>query len=231
MGRFGPTSEDLPGGPGWDSGPGIVLTAAAGRVSFAAAVKDFGYPTGPDEPNGPNECIDPGVPNGPGEPNGLGERNGPGDRNPSADAGVEAIPDRSVVLVRTATRAWNEKPDDDLRPMIPLEEEALAAWMMGGIVLQSPPGFLVCTHPRATRVMMLDFFEEYLEGKVIAVVPPSVRMPQHIAEKTLLLQLLERRKGETVFDPMSRELVKAAKRTCDDLDTRRRTFVTFSSSR
>ena len=90
---------------------------------------------------------------------------------------------------------WTDRSHDDLRSMIPLEEEALAAWMMGAIMLQSPPGFLVCTHPRATRVVMLDFFEEYLEGKVIAIVPPYVRMPQYIAEKTLLLQLLERSEG------------------------------------
>ena len=32
---------------------------------------------------------------------------------------------------------------------------------------------------------MLVFFKEYLEGKAIAVVLPSVRMPQHIVEKTL----------------------------------------------
>ena len=72
---------------------------------------------------------------------------------------------------------------------------------------------------------MFDFFEDYLEGKVIAVVPPSVRMPQHIAEKTLLLQLLERREGETASDPLSRELVKGAKRTCYDPNSRRHTFT------
>ena len=84
---------------------------------------------------------------------------------------------------------------------------------------------LVCTHLRATRFAMFDFFEDYLEGKVIAVVPLSVRMPQHIAEKTLLLQLLERREGETASDPLSRELVKGAKRTCYDPNTRRLTFT------
>ena len=52
---------------------------------------------------------------------------------------------------------------------------------------------------------MLDCFEDYFEGKVIAVVPPSIRMPQHIAEKTLLLQLLVRRDEKTFFDPTSRE--------------------------
>ena len=45
--------------------------------------------------------------------------------------------------------------------------------------------------------MMLDFFEAFLEGKVIAFVPPFLRMPKYIAEKTLLLQLLERSEGET----------------------------------
>ena len=65
----------------------------------------------------------------------------------------------------------------------------------GGIVLPSPPGFLVCTHHRATGVVTLDVFEAYLEGKVIAIVPSYMRMPQYIAENMLLLQLLER-KGE-----------------------------------
>ena len=82
----------------------------------------------------------------------------------------------------------------------------MAAWMMGSIVLPSLPHFLVCTHPQATRVAMFDFFEAYLEGQVVAFVPPYVRMPHHIAEKTLLLKLLERRE-----DALSRELVKGSK--------------------
>uniref|UniRef100_A0AAV1TRX4 Uncharacterized protein n=1 Tax=Peronospora matthiolae TaxID=2874970 RepID=A0AAV1TRX4_9STRA len=141
------------------------------------------------------------------------------------DGSQRSSADHTRVLVRAATRVWTDRSDDDLRSMIPLEEEALAAWMMGAIMLQSPPGFLVCTHPRATRVVMLDFFEEYLEGKVIAIVPPYVRMPQYIAEKTLLLQLLERSEGQTESDVMSRELVKGAKRTSYDAETRRLTFI------
>ena len=66
---------------------------------------------------------------------------------------------------------------NDLHLMIPLEEEVLTAWKMGRIVLSSPPKILTCPHPRAVRVAMLDFCEEYLEGKVIAVVFPSARMP------------------------------------------------------
>ena len=67
------------------------------------------------------------------------------------------VEDRSAVLVRIASRPWIDKADDVLRLIFLLEEEAFAAWMMGGIVLPSPPGFLVCTHPRATRNVMLDF--------------------------------------------------------------------------
>ena len=133
--------------------------------------------------------------------------------------------DHSEVLVRTTTRAWIEKVDDDLRPMIPLEEEALAAWMIGGIVLSTPPGFLVCTHPRGTRVVMLDFFEAYLERKVIAFVLPFLRMSKYIAEKTLPFQLLERSEGETEPDVLRRELVKGAKRTSYDADTRQLTSI------
>ena len=50
-------------------------------------------------------------------------------------------------------------------------------------------------------------------------------MPQHIAENTLLLQLLERRERNTASDPLSREIVKGAKRTCYDPDTTRLTFI------
>ena len=42
-----------------------------------------------------------------------------------------------------------EKVDDDLRPIIMLEEEDIATWVMVGIILPSPPGFLVFTPPRA----------------------------------------------------------------------------------
>ena len=83
----------------------------------------------------------------------------------------------------------------------------------------------ISLHREPREFQCLTFFEDYLEGKVIAVVSPSVRMPQHIVEKTLLLQLLERREGETASDPLSRELVKGAKRTCYDPNTRRLTFT------
>ena len=59
--------------------------------------------------------------------------------------------------------------------------------------------------------MILDFFEAYLEGKIVAVVRPYVRIPQDIAAKTLLLQLPERRVGERAPGSMSQELVKGAK--------------------
>ena len=50
-------------------------------------------------------------------------------------------------------------------------------------------------------------------------------MPQYIAEKTLLLQLLERSEGQTESDVMSREFVKGAKWTSYYADTRRLTFI------
>uniref|UniRef100_M4BVA0 Uncharacterized protein n=1 Tax=Hyaloperonospora arabidopsidis (strain Emoy2) TaxID=559515 RepID=M4BVA0_HYAAE len=92
-------------------------------------------------------------------------------------------------------------------------------------MLQSPPGFLVCTHLRTTRVVVLGFFEAFLEVQVIAIVPPHVRMPQYVAEKTLLIQLLERSAGKTESNVMRVELVKCAKRTSYDADTRRLIFI------
>ena len=133
--------------------------------------------------------------------------------------------DHGRLLVRAATCTWKGKADDDLRPMIPIKNEALAAWLMGAIVLPSPLGFLACTHPWATRVAMLDYLETYLEGRLIAVVPLYVRMPPRIAETTLLLQLLERREGVLTDDSLVRELIKNAKRTSYDSLTRRLTFV------
>ena len=46
-------------------------------------------------------------------------------------------------------------------------------------------------------------------------------MPQYIAEKTMLLQLLERHEWEIEPDVMSREFVKGAKWTSYYADTRR----------
>ena len=92
-----------------------------------------------------------------------------------------------------ASRPWIDKADDDLCPMIPLEDRALSTWNKSGIVLLSPPEF--CSkrtrEPRGNG--MLDFLKNTSKARAIEVVPPSVHMPQHIAEKTLLLQLLERR--------------------------------------
>ena len=132
--------------------------------------------------------------------------------------------DHGRLLVGAATCTWKGKADDDLRPVIPIEDEALAAWLMGVIVHLLPPGFLTCTHPWATRVAMLDYLETYLEGRLIAVVPPYVWMPPHIAETTLLLQLLERREGVLTDDSLVRDLIKIVKRTSYDSLTRRLTL-------
>ena len=48
---------------------------------------------------------------------------------------------KSKLWVRVATRSWEAKLDSDLRLMLAVEEEALAAWVIGSIVLQRPPGF------------------------------------------------------------------------------------------
>ena len=96
--------------------------------------------------------------------------------------------------------------------MIPLEEEALAEWMMVGIILLPPPTLSWCVHSLGERRFRCSNFYAYLEKKVIAVVPPFVRIPQQIAEKTLLLQLLERREGDKAPDHMSRKIVNRAKK-------------------
>ena len=97
--------------------------------------------------------------------------------------------------------------------------------MIGAIVLLSPPRFLVCTHPQPTRVALFNFFEIYLERQAVAFLPPYVRMPHHIAENTLLAQLLEFREGDMYPDLLSRELVKVAKRISYGAATRRLPFV------
>ncbi|CAI5727579.1 unnamed protein product [Hyaloperonospora brassicae] len=79
--------------------------------------------------------------------------------------------------IRDSSRQWTPKPDSDLRTLVAIEEESLAAWLMGSIVLPGPPGLLVCTHTHVMRVVMLDFLG-YLEEIVIAIIPPEVRMPR-----------------------------------------------------
>ena len=101
--------------------------------------------------------------------------------------------------------------NDYLRPMIPLEEKALDAGMMRSIILLSTLMFLIFTHLRVKRVAILDFFASYLEGTVIAHVPPYVLMSHNIDEKMLLLQLLNRREGAKILNPMSRAVVKGTR--------------------
>ncbi|CAH0473450.1 unnamed protein product [Peronospora belbahrii] len=75
--------------------------------------------------------------------------------------------------------------------------------------------------PGEARVAMADCLKTCLESKVIAVIPPYVRMPKHIGEKTLLLQLLQAHAGGTTADPLARGLVKSAKHTSYDAATHR----------
>ena len=65
----------------------------------------------------------------------------------SSETGSGTPQDRRTVLIRTATKLWMDKADDDLHPIILLEEETLVAWMMRSMILPSSPVFLVYTHP------------------------------------------------------------------------------------
>ncbi|KAF1329275.1 Rxlr effector protein, partial [Globisporangium splendens] len=114
------------------------------------------------------------------------------ENNTRTDAAVREARHRAWVqrLTKIATRPWKTKPDDDLRKMVPAEEEALNAWIMGALVLDAPPAFLAYTHTFLQRMAYVKFFEDCLEGTVVAVVPPRILMPEHIAEKTILMQLL-----------------------------------------
>uniref|UniRef100_A0AAV1TQN9 Uncharacterized protein n=1 Tax=Peronospora matthiolae TaxID=2874970 RepID=A0AAV1TQN9_9STRA len=59
----------------------------------------------------------------------VGDSDGKSPRNPvgSTDGGPSFFTQLNRVLERAPTRVWKEHADDDLRPMIPLEKEALAA--------------------------------------------------------------------------------------------------------
>ena len=115
------------------------------------------------------------------------------------------------------------RADDDLSPMIHLEEGTLAAWMMGALYSSPRPG-LCLPLTRGYAGWMLDFFETYLEGKVIEIFHIYVRMPQYIAQKTSLRQIFKGRERETDPDVMSRELAKEAKRNSYDVNTKLLTF-------
>lgn len=112
-------------------GPG---PPATGRVSFATAFNGFDH------------RIDPGVPNEIGEQNDPGEsfssggNYSPVDCSASPPAEFDGLQDRRASLVHIAKRSWIDEVDDDLHPMIPLEEDALAAWIMGG-KFRHRPGF------------------------------------------------------------------------------------------
>lgn len=93
-------------------------------------------------------------------------------------------------LTAAASAPCKTKPDSELWPLYPAEAEALATWTMGGLVLDVPPAFLVATHTRAERIVYLHYFEAYLEGTLVAMVPPAIRFPAHIAETTLLAALV-----------------------------------------
>ena len=63
------------------------------------------------------------------------------------------------------------------------------------------------------RVNMLEVFEAYVEGTVIAIIAPEVRISLYIAERTFFLQLLEDERESTPDALLTHELVCTAKRT------------------
>uniref|UniRef100_K3WHA8 Uncharacterized protein n=1 Tax=Globisporangium ultimum (strain ATCC 200006 / CBS 805.95 / DAOM BR144) TaxID=431595 RepID=K3WHA8_GLOUD len=128
-------------------------------------------------------------------------------------------------LTKIATRPWKEQANDNLHPMVKAEEEVLAAWMMDALVLDSSPAFLVCTHTRIQRLASLDYFETYLEGLLIATVPPIVRMPEHLAERTLLAQMVSSEKDNTPGHALTCSLVRQVKRANYNGATRRISII------
>ncbi|KAF1328856.1 hypothetical protein FI667_g6337, partial [Globisporangium splendens] len=111
--------------------------------------------------------------------------------------------------------------------MVPAEEEALNAWIMGALVLDAPPA---CTHTFLQRMAYVKFFEDYLEGTVVAVVPPRILMPEHIAEKTILMQLLASEPAGSAGYKNLCEWIQNVKRLYYTAATRRLTFIVKEQS-
>ncbi|KAF1330991.1 reverse transcriptase, partial [Globisporangium splendens] len=154
------------------------------------------------------------------------------ENNTRTDAAVREARHRAWVqrLTKIATRPWKTKPDDDLRKMVPAEEEALNAWIMGALVLDAPPAFLACTHTFLQRMAYVKFFEDCLEGTVVAVVPPRILMPEHIAEKTILMQLLASEPAGSAGYKNLCEWIQNVKRLYYTAATRRLTFIVKDQS-
>ncbi|KAF1318321.1 reverse transcriptase, partial [Globisporangium splendens] len=133
-------------------------------------------------------------------------------------------------LQKIAQRPWKTRQDDNLRPMVPAEAEALAAWAMGALTLADPPLFLACTHTKPQRVVFLEYFETHLEGILVATVPPIVKMPDFVAEKTLLAQfVLAEKKGSNGYETTCK-LLRQVKRASYNKETRRVTFVVLDKA-
>ena len=205
-------------------GPGPSM---AGQISFASKV------TGLDRRIDPGVPQRLGVPNGPGERNDAAEPNSLGDGNDfvdySASPTVEVGGGGARPTCCAGAHSFEtiiDKADDDLRPMIPLEEEeALAAWMMRTSSFRRRPGFCSVRTREPRGLQCLIFLKTTSKARsLLSCLLPSVCL-RILPEKTLLLQLLERREGETASDRLIRELVKGAKRTCYYLNTRRLTFI------
>ncbi|KAF1319012.1 hypothetical protein FI667_g13391, partial [Globisporangium splendens] len=133
-------------------------------------------------------------------------------------------------LTKITTRPWKIKPDNELRKMVPAEEEALTAWIMGVLILDAPPAFLACTHTFVQRITYVKFFEDYLEGTVVAVVPPHLLMQEHVAEKTILMQLLASEPVGSKGYTTTCEWIRSVKRLFYNAETRRLTFVVKDQS-
>lgn len=110
--------------------------------------------------------------------------------------------------------------------MTPDEAEALDAGIVGALVLDVPPGFLVCTHSLAHRVAYLQFLEEYFEGQVVAVVLVIIRMTNSIAETTIKLKMIEAH-ADQASDAFrdTKDLLKIVKRVSYAHDTRTLRFI------
>ncbi|KAL7687514.1 hypothetical protein Plhal304r1_c022g0077261 [Plasmopara halstedii] len=124
-------------------------------------------------------------------------------------------------LTAAATRILKFRDDNDLRPMIHLEKEVLAAWKRGTLVLKVTPGSIRATHSEAMRASFLQSFEQNLQGRLIATIPPEFFKANHTAETTLLIEL---RKAFDQGHIKAEELARISSRIDYNLGTRRVAF-------
>lgn len=126
------------------------------------------------------------------------------------------LTDAQAALLLVAQEPASVHDDEHLRPLRPMEEHTLLAYLQGEIKLRHPPNFIKATFPVLQRAIIEDYHRHYVEYALTADVLAGVRLGKCQAHRTIIRKIFKHNTRGDQPSPMLERLVQNVKRISFD---------------